>query len=190
MKYERIAWWIFWFSFAFLLALAFYGLTIAFLTATSVEFSYLLGLVTFLLLANRLLFGYGWIANLLDTVISLKSIEEAHKQKIKERLEKKNFEPEEQLRDLSFKALIMLFFKDLDYYRYAYYGLFLLLAVLTVLTKFHLLGELVIGKYIEGVFWGSATVTFFVWGLEQLSKVSFVEYNLMNLNEKNNGGQN
>ena len=80
----------------------------------------------------------------------------------------------------------MLALKDLDYYRYAYYGVFLLLTLFTLLTKFNLLGDFVIGRYVEGVFWGAATVTFFVWGLEQLSKVSFVEYNLMDIKEIEN----
>ena len=186
MNWERVAWWIFWLTFAFALVIAFYGVSLAIITATSVEFAYILGLVSFLLLGNRLLFGYGWIANLLDTVISVKEVTLAQKEAVKKRLEKKNFEPLEKLEELSFKALIMLALKDLDYYRYAYYGVFLLLTLITLLTKFNLLGDLVIGKYVEGVFWGAATVTFFVWGLEQLSKVSFVEYNLMDVKEIKN----
>ncbi len=183
MNWERIAWWIFWITFGFILFLIFMGISIAFITATSVEFAYILGLLSFLLLGNRLLFGYGWIASILDTVISTKQITERQKDLLKERLEKKNYEPLEKLQELSFKALIMIFLKDLDYYRYSYYGIFLLLTLITIMTKFNLLGEFVIGKYIEGVFWGAATVTFFVWGLEQLSKVSFVEYNLMDIRE-------
>ncbi len=185
MNYEKIAWWIFWLSFGFVLVLLFYGISITFLTATSVELAYILGVLSFLLLGNRLLFGYGWIANLLDGVISSKEIQSYDREKLKDRLEKKNFEPEERLRELSFTALVMLALKDLDYYRYAYYGVFLLLAVLTLLAKFNMLGNFVIGRYIEGVFWGASTVTFFVWGLEQLSKVSFVEYNLLNFENKN-----
>ncbi len=186
MNWEKIAWWIFWLTFALVLVIAFYGVSLAILSATSVEFAYLLGLISFLLLGTRLLFGYGWIANLLDKVISLKKITFSQKEALKERLERRNLEPLERLQDLSFKALIMIALKDLDYYRYAYYGIFLLLTLFTLLTKFNLLGDFVIGRYVEGVFWGAATVTFFVWGLEQLSKVSFVEYNLMDIKEIEN----
>ncbi|WP_456384586.1 hypothetical protein [Persephonella sp.] len=189
MNYERVAWWIFWIAFGLLLFLLFYGMTLIFLTSTSVEFAYLLGLVSFLLIGNRLIFGYGWIAYILDSVISLKQIRDEHTQKVKEKLQTRAMEPEEKLKELSFKAMIMLLLKDQDYYRYAYYGIFLLLTVLTLLAKFNLLGEFVIGKYLEGVFWGAATVTFFVWGVEQLSKVSFVEYNLLDFEKnKKNGG--
>ncbi|WP_029521592.1 hypothetical protein [Persephonella sp. IF05-L8] len=188
MNYEKIAWFIFWLTFGFLILMLFYGFSVLVLTATSVEFAYLLGLVSFLILGNRLLFGYGWIANLLDNVISFKQITSEYRQKLEEKLQDK--QPEEMIREFSFKALLILAFKDLDYYRYAYYGIFLLLVLITLMAKFNLLGEMVIGKYIEGVFWGSATAVFFVWGLEQLAKVSFVEYNLLDLEEKNkNGGQ-
>ncbi|WP_297457105.1 hypothetical protein [Persephonella sp.] len=188
MNYEKIAWFIFWFTFGILILMLFYGFSVLVLTATSVEFAYLLGLVSFLILGNRLLFGYGWIANLLDHVISFKQITSADRQKLEKKLENK--QPEEMIKEFSFKALLILALKDLDYYRYAYYGIFLLLVLITLMAKFNLLGEMVIGKYIEGVFWGAATTVFFVWGLEQLAKVSFVEYNLLNLEEKNkNGGQ-
>lgn len=185
MNWEKIAWWTFWITFGFLIFLLFYGLTISFITASSVEIAYLLGLISFLLLGNRLLFGYGWLSNLLDNVLSVKEVDFLQKEKVKERLEKRNFEPEETLQELSFKALIMLLLKDLDYYRYTYYGIFLLLTLITLMAKLNLLGEFIIGKYIEGVFWGAATITFFVWGLEQLSKVSFVEYNLIGIKENN-----
>ena len=89
MNWERVAWWIFWLTFALVLVIAFYGVSLAILTATSVEFAYLLGLVSFLLLGNRLLFGYGWIANLLDHVISIKKVTYAQKNALKERLEKR-----------------------------------------------------------------------------------------------------
>ncbi len=184
MNFEKVAWWIFWLTFGFLLFLIFFGISLAFLTATSVEFAYILGLVSFLLLGNKLLFGYGWIANVLDIVISSKKVTDIYKDRVKRKLQEKGFTVEEKLQELSFKALIMLAFKDLDYYRYSYYGIFLLLTLITIMAKFNLLGEFVIGKYIEGVFWGAATVTFFVWGLEQLSKVSFVEYNLLGIQEK------
>ncbi|WP_457643428.1 hypothetical protein [Persephonella sp.] len=187
MNYEKIAWWVFWGAFTLLIAMLFFGLSILFLTATSVEFAYLLGLFSFLILANRLLFGYGWIVNILDRVIEVKKVEDSFRRKIEEKLQNK--EPAEHIKDLSFRALLILSFKDLDYYRYAYYGLFLLLVLLTLMAKFNLLGEFVIGKYLEGVFWGAATVTFFVWGVEQLSKVSFVEYNLLDIEKnKQNGG--
>ena len=183
MSWERIAWWVFWFSFGFIIAMLFFGFSVAFLTATSVEIAYLLGLFSFLLLGNRLLFGYGWLANLLDAVISIDNVLDEYKERLEQRLSQKNIQPVESIKDLTFKSLIILALKDLDYYRYSYYGLFLLLTIFTLLAKFNLLGDIIVGKYIEGVFWGAATATFFVWLLEQLSKVSFIEYNLKSLKE-------
>jgi len=185
MNFERLAWWLFWFSFGLVILILFYGLTILFITSTSVELAFILGLISSLLMANKLLFGYGSVANLLDNVISLNEIKEEHKDKIKENVNKR-FIPLEQIEKFSFATLISLALKDLDYYRYAYYSVYMLLVVITILAKFNLLGEFVLGKYVEGVFWGATTTTFFVWGLEQLAKVSFTEFLNLNLSEENN----
>ncbi len=184
MNWEKIAWWIFWLTFGFVLAILFFSLTVSILTATSVELAYLLGLVVFLIYGNKLIFGYGSIASVLDAVIQAKQVSFLDKEKVKKKLEEKGVLPLEKLEELSFRALILIAFKDLDYYRYAYYGAFLVIVILTILTKFHLLGELVIGKYVEGVFWGGVTATFFVWGLETLAKISFAEYISLGIKEE------
>ncbi len=183
MNYEKLAWWIFWLAFGLVIFLLFYGLTLAIFSSTPIELTYLLGVVSFGLFANKLLFGYGWMANILDNVISNEEVKEDILNSAKDRLNKHNIQPKESIDYLSFSALITLILKDLDYYKYAYYGIFMLLALLTLLTKFNLLGNLIVGKYIEGLFWGAATTTFFVWGLEQLARVSFSEFLNMNLNE-------
>ncbi|NPA12362.1 MAG: hypothetical protein GXO45_00080 [Aquificae bacterium] len=176
LNLERLAWWVFWIAFAFLVALLLFGLTFIFLKATSIEFSYLLGFFSFLLLANRLLFGYGWIVYFLEQMEKLSLDQQVCIQRLTDRISQRTYYPEEHLKGLSIKGLIMILFKEYDYYRYTYYGLFILLMVFTLLAKFNLLGEFVIGKYVEGVFWGAATVSFFVWGLEQLARVSFIQF--------------
>jgi hypothetical protein len=183
MNYEKIAWWIFWLAFGLVIFLLLYGLALAIFSSTPIELTYLLGVVSFGLFANKLLFGYGWVANILDNVISNEEIKDEVVNSAKDRLDKQNIQPREAIDYLSFSALITLILKDLDYYKYAYYGIFMLLALLTLLTKFNLLGNLIVGKYLEGLFWGAATTTFFVWGLEQLAKVSFSEFLNMNLKE-------
>ncbi len=175
MNFERIAWWIFWLSFAFVLVLAIYGLSISILLATPAELSYIIGLIAFLLLGNRLIFGYGWLTNFLEVIITQKQVTAQDIQKIKDKMERNTYDFTQMLKDLSLKFIVSLFLKDLDYYRYAYYVGFVLVTVLTIMSKFNLLGDLIVGRYVEGVFWGAATATLFVWGLEQLAKASFAE---------------
>ncbi len=55
MNYEKIAWFIFWLTFGFLILMLFYGFSLLVLTATSVEFAYLLGLVSFLVPRHSIL---------------------------------------------------------------------------------------------------------------------------------------
>jgi hypothetical protein len=169
-------WLFFWIAFLIVLFLIMFGVAMAIFSSTPIELTFLLGLVAFGLFANKLLFGYGWITSILDKVISKKEVQQEHLEDLRDKLQDKSIQSREVTEYLSFSALIMMMFKDLDYYKYAYYGIFMLLAILTVLTKFNLLGNLIVGKYLEGVFWGAATITFFVWGLEQLAKVSFVEF--------------
>jgi len=194
MKYERLMWLFLWISFLIILFLIMFGVAIAIFSSTPVELTFLLGLVAFGLFANKLLFGYGWIASILDKVISKKEIEKEHMENLRERLQDGNIQSREITDYLSFSTLIMLLFKDLDYYRYTYYGIFMVIALLTVLTKFNLLGDIIVGKYLEGLFWGAATITFFVWGFEQLAKVSFIEFlslklkpEMENLTKENEG---
>jgi len=176
MNYEKLFWWIFWIAFAIIVLLLFYGVALAIFSSTPIELTYILGVVAFGLLANKLIFGYGWVANLLDKVISQEKIEEENIKSVRDRLDKKNIQTMEITKYLSFTTLILAVLKDLDYYRYAYYGIFLLVGLLMILTKLNLLGNLIVGKYMEGLFWGAATTTFFVWGLEQLAKISLSEF--------------
>ena len=175
MNFERVAWWVFWITFAVLIAVMFYGFTLIIFKATPSEIAFILGLVSFFLLANRLLFGYGWIANILDSILGMEDLEQK-RPVIEKKVQEKKITSEEEIKKLSVSALILLLLKDLSYYQYAFYGVYLLLVIFTLAFNFNLFGDLLIGRYIKGIFWGASVVVFFVWGLSQLSHILYSEF--------------
>ncbi|RUM28924.1 MAG: hypothetical protein DSY42_07550 [Aquifex sp.] len=150
---------------ASMLFLAFTGMFISTLLITfSAEgLAFLFGFLGALVFANKLLFGYGSFVITAEAFLANKEID-------RRKLVKKTKEPEERTQNLSIPSLLMLWLQSLDYYRYAYYGLFTLMLILMLLSKFNLLGALIIGNYLEGAFWGASVVTFFVFALELTAK--------------------
>ena len=161
MRAETAVQWSLIFLMALLLFFAFTGIFISTLTLalTPEGFSFLLGLLGAWLFANKLLFGYGSFLFTAEAVLNNQEVN-------REELEKKTNQPKEQIAQLSIVSLMFLWLQSLDYYRYAYYGLFTLFLILMLLTKFNLLGALIVGNYLEGAFWGAAVVTLFVFALE------------------------
>jgi len=160
MSAERATWWVVFGIFFLILLATLFGIYITLLVSAVPEgLAFLLGFIVFLLLGNRLLFGYSNLILTLDTFLSTGEID---RQKLLSRAK----EPAELTKELGIPSLIFMWMKDLDYYRYAYYGIFSLLLLVAVLTKLNLLGSLSIGNYIEGSFWGASVVTFFVWSLD------------------------
>ncbi len=174
MNYEKIAWWIFWFAFGIVIAIMFYGFALTMLKATPAEIAFVLGLVSFFLFGNRLLFGYGWIVNILENLLSEENIEEK-RQILEKKLQEKKIKTEEEIKNLSITALILILLKDLSYYQYAFLGVYLLLVIFTLAFNFNLFGDFLIGRYIEGIFWGASVVVFFVWGLGQIAGILYTE---------------
>ena len=187
MNLEKITWWVFWLSQGIIMLFLHYGWTFLIISTLIVELIYLLGLFLFLIFGNKLILGYGWIFYILDTIISTKEITGKNINKFKLKSQENTLSPEKKQEDLPFKNRIMILFKDLDYYKYACYGVFLL-TLITLLTLFNLLDQFNIRKYLLCIFWGGVTIKFFFWGLEQLSKISIVEYNLLNFEKLNTNG--
>jgi len=148
-----------------LLFFAFTGILVSTLVIALTEegLAFLLGFLGALVFANKLIFGYGSFTITAEAFLSNKEID-------RRELAKKTNEPQERLENLSIPSLLMLWLQSLDYYKYAYYGIFTLMLILMLLTKFNLLGELIIGNYLEGAFWGAAVITLFVFALEITAK--------------------
>ncbi len=169
MNGERLTWWVVFGAFALILMLSLLGIYISFVAFTLPEgVAFLLGFMIFLLLGNRLVFGY---SNLILTLDAVASGGEIDRRKLLNKLK----EPVQITENLSDLSLIALWVRDLDYYRYAYYGIFALLLLLAVLTKLNLFGSLSVGNYVEGSLWGAAVVTFVVWSLELMSRYLLFE---------------
>ncbi|WP_457600147.1 hypothetical protein [Hydrogenivirga sp.] len=163
MSAERVTWWVVFAVFSLILLSTLFGAYIAVLAVAIPEgLAFLLGLIAFLLLGNRLLFGYSNLILALEGFLSERELD-------RERLIKKTGEPLERVKELGVLSLLGLWLKDIDYYRYAYYGIFTLTLLLSLLTKLNLLGSLSVGNYIEGAFWGAAVVTFLIWSLDVVS---------------------
>ncbi len=157
MSAERVTWWSVFAVFFIILLLTFFTAYISLLALTIPEgLAYIVGLIIFLLLGNRLLFGY---AGLLITLENLLKEEELDR----DRLVEKSKAPLEMVKDLSNIALIALWLKDVDYYRYTYYGIFSLLMLFALLSKMDLIE---FGNYVEGSFWGASAVTVLIWSLD------------------------
>ncbi len=160
MNAERVTWWVVFLAFSVVLFLVFFTVYIALLATTIPEgVAYILGLAIFLLLGNRLLFGYGSMILTLDNLIEGREVN-------RENLINKAKQPSEMVSEASNLSLVIMWLKDLDHYRYTYYGLFSLLMLLALLSKLKLFGSLAVGNYVEGSFWGASTVTVVVWSLD------------------------
>ncbi len=125
------------------------------------EVAFLLGLGGFYLLGNRLVFGYGALARFLDEVAGGRDTAQSREQAL-ERSGVKGLEPEA----LGAIGISLVWLERLEHYRYPFFGLFMLLLILTLLAKFSPLGLVALGNYLEGAFWGAAVVCFFVMVLD------------------------
>ncbi len=163
MSTERVTWWVVFGVFSIVLLSTLFGAYITLFALTIPEgLAFLLGLIVFLLLGNRLLFGYSSLTLTLDAFLSDREID-------RRKLMGRAKGPAELTKELSILSLILMWMKDLDYYRYAYYSMFSLLLLIAVLTKLNLFGSLSVGNYVEGSFWGACVVTLFVWSLDTIS---------------------
>ena len=123
------------------------------------DWAFILGLLLFWLLANKLLFGYGLYISLADRFLADAELDEA-------RLRARISQPLEWLRPLALASLLVAWLNELDKYRYTYYAAYLVVALLAILSKFDMLGYNIIGNYLEGAFWGATVVSLFVFALD------------------------
>ncbi len=149
-----ILWWL-------LLFLAAWGLAVGIAFATPQELAMLLGFAGFMLIAGRLVYGYGGLAAFAEAALGGKEPDRARAE-----AEVRVPEPEK----LGLAALAGMWLAALEPYRYAFYAVYLLLLLVVLAGKLVVplpsMWSWITGTtLIEGVFWGASIVALLVWAL-------------------------
>ena len=166
MSKERIVWWIFFAAFVLFIILMVTGLfaLTPFIAANPEIGAFLIGFVIFWLFANRLIFGYGAIA---DVANVLCKEEEA---KIdKQEIAKKTGKPLEELERLSEVSIIMLWKGYLEPFRYALYLGFALVFSFALLFGLNIITSLTVAPIAEGFMLGAAIPVLIAWIMELIA---------------------
>ena len=163
---ERIIWWIALIFFAVAVALGLFVLAAA-VASNPETAAFVLGFLGFWLFANRLIFGFGQIANLASAFVEG---EEVNKEEVAEKVAKS---PEEAklrgLEELGVATLLAMWRSSLEPFKYAYYFGFFLLFLFAVMFELNIISSIVFGPIVEALTLGAAIPTVLVWGLELLS---------------------
>ncbi len=164
MRAEKILWWILVALFVIGSVLIFFHLLALGLVAIAYpEFaSFLIGLFGFWIFANRLIFGYGGLAN--SAAAFLKG-----KQPLKKDILAKAKQPIEKLEELSIASLFALWQGVLEPFKYAYYFAFFLVFVCAMLFELDLLGGGIAAIAAKGLMLGAAVPTLLVFGLDLMA---------------------
>ncbi len=163
---QRVLWWI---AFGIFVAVIVLGIFLFSLIVAShpEATAFVIGFLGFWLFANRLIFGYGGIAN---TAKALLDGEIPNKEEIAQKVAKS---PEaaklQKLEELSVAALLSMWLSSLEPFKYAYYLGFFLTFLISILFELNIISSLVFGPVAEAVTFGAAIPTLLVWGLELLA---------------------
>jgi len=163
---ERVFWWI---AFALFTAIVLLGFFVmATLVASAPETAaFALGFLGFWLFANRLLFGFGQIANIASALLQG---EEVNPKEVAQKVAKNPLEAKLRgLEELSVATLLAMWRGALEPFKYAYYLGFFLVFLITILFELNILSSIVFGPIVEAITLGAAIPTVLVWGLELLS---------------------
>jgi hypothetical protein len=147
-------WWL-------LLALAAWGLAVGITFATPQELAMLLGFAGFMLIAGRLVYGYGGLVAFVEAALGGSEPDRSRAE-----AESRVPEPER----LGLAALAGFWLAALEPYRYAFYAVYLLLLLVVLAAKLVMplpsMWAWISGtSLIEGVFWGASIVALLVWAL-------------------------
>jgi hypothetical protein len=163
---ERVIWWIAFAVFTAIILLGFFVLATV-VSANPETAAFVLGLLGFWLFANRLLFGFGQIANLASAIAEG---EEVDSKEVAKKVAKR---PEEAklrgLEELNAVTLLSMWRGALEPFKYAYYLGFFLVFLLAVLFELNIVSSAVIGPIVIALTLGAAIPTVLVWGLEMLA---------------------
>jgi hypothetical protein len=163
---QRVLWWI---AFALFVALVVFGLFVisAVIASNPWTAAFFLGFLGFWLFANRLIFGFGGIANAAKAFLDGKVPDKA--ELAKKLAKTKEMAQLQKLEELSVVALLGLLRNSLEPFKYAYYLGFFLVFLLAVLFELNIISSLVFGPIAQAVMLGAAIPTLLVWGLELLA---------------------
>ncbi len=130
------------------------------------EIAFALGLLVFALLGNRLLFGYGFLVSYLQAV---------HAGRTDPKQDQRAFMrsrawPVHRAGELTRAGVALFWAERLDPDRYAFFGAFALLLLVTAVTALDPVANLLTGGFLEGAVWGAAVPVFFVFLLEALAR--------------------
>ncbi|GEM_PF-842207 len=163
---QRFVWWV-----VFLLFTAFVLLSIFVLTTTVAAnpeaVAFVISLMGFWLFANRLIFGFGGIANAASAFVKGDALD-------KDRIVSKvavnaQMGKLQKLYELEVVALLGMWKSALEPFRYTYYFAFFLIFLMATFFELNVLSSLVFGPIVKAVMLGAAVPTVIVWGLELLS---------------------
>lgn len=163
---QRFLWWI---AFGIFIAVIVLGIFLFSLViaAHPEAAAFVIGFLGSWLFANRLIFGYGGIANSAKAFLDG---EVPDKSEIAQKVAKSQEAVQlQKLEDLSVAALLSMWLSSLEPFKYAYYIGFFLVFLISILFKLNILSSLVVGPVAEAVTLGAAIPTLLVWGLELLA---------------------
>jgi len=144
-----------------LLVLAAWGLAVGLLLATPQELAMILGFAGFMLLASRLVWGYGALSTFVEALTK------------GENPDRKPAEIAAGVADadkLAVETLAGFWLAALEPYRYAFMAVYMLLFLIVLALKLALpvttlWGWITGSSLIEGVFWGASVAALLVWAL-------------------------
>jgi hypothetical protein len=166
MNKERLVWWLFFAAFVLFIVLMVTGIfaLTPFIAANPEVGAFLIGFIIFWLFANRLIFGYGAIA---DVSNALYKEEEAKLDK--EEIAKKTGKPIEELEHLSEVSIIMLWKGYLEPFKYALFLGFALVFSFALLFGLNIVTSLTVAPIAEGFMLGAAIPGLIVWIMELIA---------------------
>ncbi|WP_297447065.1 hypothetical protein [Desulfurobacterium sp.] len=164
MKKEKLVWWLFMIIFGIAIVAAAFGVAALISVAMSSPetAAFLVGLIGFWLFANRLIFGYGGVANAASTFLKGEKID-------RETLMAKIKEPAEKIKEMSIASLLILWYNSLEPFKYAYYLGFFLVLTFAVILGMNIIVAGPVALVVKALTYGAAIPTLIVWGLELLS---------------------
>jgi len=135
------------------------------------EVAFVLGFATFYLLANTLFFGYGNLSAYLDK-LAKSELTDADKQKA---YEKSGASKHGLIEQLTHYGIATIWLDRYSPYRYAYMGLYLLLAAAVLTLNLSLVSGLTTGSILEGLFWGATLVSVFVLAADSVVRWQYAQ---------------
>jgi len=161
MNKERILWWFVFVVLAGMLILSFLGFfSLATIIAVNPEAAaFFIGFAGFWLFANRLIFGYGLLANTAKAFLDGRELN-------KEKIAQKANQPIEKLEEMGIVSLLVMWKNHLEPFKYAYYLGFFLVFTISLLFELNIIASITFAPIAKGLMFGSTIPTVIVWGLE------------------------